>query len=198
VFNLQGSELVIILLLALVVLGPEKLPDAMRKMGQFYGELRKMSNSFQKEFKAAVDEPMREVRDTANMLRDSADFRKLQTGERGEKPKSAEMVSPADPAGAPTSDVPFDPVTAAPGTAAAANGEAALETPSTLTPPTAGTSIVPPPAVAEVPAAPTVAPPTALPGPVDGWVARSSAALRVPPPPTPPAPPPAPAEETAT
>ena len=36
--------------------GPEKLPDAMRKMGQFYAELRKMSNSFQKEFKAAVDE----------------------------------------------------------------------------------------------------------------------------------------------
>ena len=30
-FNLQGGEIVIIVLLALVVLGPEKLPDAMRK-----------------------------------------------------------------------------------------------------------------------------------------------------------------------
>ena len=46
VFNLQGSELVIILLLALVVLGPEKLPDAMRKLGNFYGQMKKMSTSF--------------------------------------------------------------------------------------------------------------------------------------------------------
>jgi sec-independent protein translocase protein TatB len=109
VFNFQGSELIIILLLALVVLGPEKLPDAMRKLGNLYGELKKMSNGFQQEFRAALDEPVREVRETANMLRDSADFRKLADGERAEKPKSAEMA-PADPASttaAPTADVPF-------------------------------------------------------------------------------------------
>lgn len=96
-FNLQGSELIIILLLALVVLGPEKLPDAMRKLGNFYAQMKKMSTSFQQEFRAAVDEPMREVRETANMLRDSADFRKLSEGERAEKPKTAEMA-PATPA----------------------------------------------------------------------------------------------------
>jgi sec-independent protein translocase protein TatB len=106
VFNLQGSELIIILLLALVVLGPEKLPDAMRKAGQFYAELKRMSAGFQQEFKAVVDEPMREVRDTANMLRDSADFRTLQTGERDEKPKSAEMVAAADPDATPVDEVP--------------------------------------------------------------------------------------------
>lgn len=90
-FNLQGSEIVIVLLLALVVLGPEKLPDAIRKVGQFYAELKKMSSGFQSEFRAAVDEPMREMRDTASLLRDSADFTKLQDGERDEKPRSAEM-----------------------------------------------------------------------------------------------------------
>lgn len=185
-FNFQGSELVIILLLALVVLGPEKLPDAMRKMGQFYAELRKMSNSFQKEFKAAVDEPMREVRETANMLRDSADFRKLQNGERAEKPKSAEMAA-ADPAVTPTADVPFQ-------TTPASNGEAALESPVALAPPVAGAA----PLAAPVP---TAAPPSALPGPVDGWVPPSTDQVPPPPPPpppTPPPPPPAPAEETAT
>lgn len=92
-FNLQGSEIVIILLLALVVLGPEKLPDAMRKAGKFYAELKKMSSGFQDEFRAAVDEPLREVRETANVLRDSADFTKLQSGDREEKPKSAEMAA---------------------------------------------------------------------------------------------------------
>jgi sec-independent protein translocase protein TatB len=106
VFNLQGSELIIILLLALVVLGPEKLPDAMRKMGQFYGELKKMSSGFQAEFRAVVDEPLKELKDTANTLRDSADFTKLQSGERTEKPKSAEMLTAPDPEVEPTADLP--------------------------------------------------------------------------------------------
>jgi sec-independent protein translocase protein TatB len=113
VFNIQGSELIIILLLALVVLGPEKLPEAMRRLGRFYADLKKMSTGFQEEFRAAVDEPTRELRDTANTLRDSLDFRKLQGGERDEKPKSAEMASaemaPADPEAVPTDDVPFRP-----------------------------------------------------------------------------------------
>lgn len=91
-FNLQGSEIIIILLLALVVLGPEKLPEAMRKAGKFYGDIRKMSSGFQEEFKAAMEEPVNEVRETANVLRDSADFKKLRDGARDEKPKSAEMV----------------------------------------------------------------------------------------------------------
>ena len=109
VFNLQGSELVIILLLALVVLGPEKLPDAMRKAGQFYAELKKMSSGFQAEFRAVVDEPLRELKDTANTIRDSADFTKLQNGERPEKPKSADMVAAADPDVSPSENLPFAP-----------------------------------------------------------------------------------------
>ena len=108
-FNLQGSEVIIILLLALVVLGPEKLPDAMRRAGKMYAELKKMSTGFQAEFRAAVDEPLRELRDTAQSIRDSADFTKLQSGERPEKPKSADMLAPADPEVAPSTDLPFAP-----------------------------------------------------------------------------------------
>ena len=120
-FNFQGSEVIIILLLALVVLGPEKLPEAMRRLGRLYADLKKMSTGFQEEFRAAVDEPTRELRDTANTLRDSLDFRKLQEGDRTEKPKSAEMaaadttavepgpndLAPADPEAVPSEDVPF-------------------------------------------------------------------------------------------
>ena len=119
-FNIQGSEIVIILLLALVVLGPEKLPEAMRRAGQMYGELKKMSSSFQSEFRSVIDEPAREVKETADLLRDSADFTKLQDGHRDEKPKSAEMteasamnLAPADPGAVPTEDVPFRPDTPA-------------------------------------------------------------------------------------
>jgi Tat protein translocase TatB subunit len=74
VFNLSGSELIFILLLALVVLGPEKLPDAIRKFGRVYGEVRKMSSGFQTELRQAMDEPMRELRETAELTRRAATF----------------------------------------------------------------------------------------------------------------------------
>jgi len=77
VFNLQGSEIIVILLIALVVLGPERLPDAVRRFMQTYNELKKMSSGFQSEIKSAFDEPMREMRDTAQMVRDAADPNKL-------------------------------------------------------------------------------------------------------------------------
>ena len=76
-FNLQGSEIIVILLLALVVLGPEKLPDAVRKFTQTYSELKKMSTGFQSELKSALDEPMREMRETAQVVREAADPRKI-------------------------------------------------------------------------------------------------------------------------
>jgi len=69
VFNVTGGELVIILLVALIVLGPDKLPDAIRKVGRVYGELRRMSQGFQSEIRDALDEPMREVRDTMNTMK---------------------------------------------------------------------------------------------------------------------------------
>ncbi|HYN33515.1 MAG TPA: twin-arginine translocase TatA/TatE family subunit [Ilumatobacteraceae bacterium] len=76
-FNLQGSEIIVILLIALVVLGPERLPDAVRRFMQTYNELKKMGTGFQSEIKSAFDEPMREMRNTANMVRDAADPSKL-------------------------------------------------------------------------------------------------------------------------
>jgi len=73
VFNLSGSEIVIILLLALVVLGPEKLPEAIRRFGRLYGELKRMSTGFQSEFKTAFEEPMRELRETAQLTREAVE-----------------------------------------------------------------------------------------------------------------------------
>ncbi|WP_040494705.1 Sec-independent protein translocase subunit TatA/TatB [Ilumatobacter nonamiensis] len=76
-FNLQGSEIIFILLLALVVLGPEKLPGAIKRATQTYNELRKMSSGFQNEFKSAIDEPMREMRATADLIKDQADPKRV-------------------------------------------------------------------------------------------------------------------------
>ncbi|WP_395154743.1 twin-arginine translocase TatA/TatE family subunit, partial [Ilumatobacter sp.] len=76
-FNLQGSEIIVILLLALVILGPEKLPDAVRKFAQTYGELKKMGNGFQAELRSVLDEPIREMKETARLVQDAADPNKI-------------------------------------------------------------------------------------------------------------------------
>ncbi|MEM8620498.1 MAG: twin-arginine translocase TatA/TatE family subunit [Actinomycetota bacterium] len=89
-FNLQGSEIIVILLLALVVLGPEKLPDAIRKFSRTYAELKKMGNGFQSELKSALDEPMREMRETANAVRDAADPTKVDAQADAERRLAAE------------------------------------------------------------------------------------------------------------
>jgi len=73
-FNLSGSEIVFLLLLALIVLGPEKLPEAVRRFGKAYAEFKKMSTGFQSELKTALDEPMREMRETAEAFKKAANF----------------------------------------------------------------------------------------------------------------------------
>ena len=74
VFNLTGSEIVALVLLGLIVLGPEKLPDAVRKFTKTYNEFKKMATGFQGEVKQAFEEPMRELRGTADAVRKAADF----------------------------------------------------------------------------------------------------------------------------
>jgi sec-independent protein translocase protein TatB len=69
VFNLGPGEMIVILVAGLVVLGPEKLPDMIRKAGRLYGELRRMANGFQSEFRDVFDDPMNEFKDTASSMR---------------------------------------------------------------------------------------------------------------------------------
>ena len=73
-FNFSGSEIIFLLLLALIILGPEKLPDAVRKFGKGYAEFKKVTTGFQNELKSALDEPMREMRETADAFKKAATF----------------------------------------------------------------------------------------------------------------------------
>jgi sec-independent protein translocase protein TatB len=54
-FNVGGGEIIVVLLLALVVLGPDKLPEAARKAGKFLHEFRRMTSGFQEEVRSAMD-----------------------------------------------------------------------------------------------------------------------------------------------
>ena len=61
-FNVGGGELLVIMVLALIVLGPQRLPDAARQVGKVMGDLRRLSSGFQNEMKTAfteADDPTR-------------------------------------------------------------------------------------------------------------------------------------------
>ena len=54
--NLGGAEILVILLVALLVLGPEKLPGAARSIGRGLSQLRKLSGGFEQEIRSAMHE----------------------------------------------------------------------------------------------------------------------------------------------
>ena len=51
--NIGGAELLIILLVALIFLGPQRLPEAARQLGQAVSSLRSLASGFQAEIEAA-------------------------------------------------------------------------------------------------------------------------------------------------
>jgi Tat protein translocase TatB subunit len=58
VLNLGTGEVLLILVVALVVLGPDKLPGAARQAGRWIAELRRLSSGFQSELRDALQEPV--------------------------------------------------------------------------------------------------------------------------------------------
>lgn len=77
---LQTGEIIVILLLALVVLGPKRLPDLARKMGRWTTELRSAAREITRGLQAEVDDikavgrelkaPMDEVKKPFTEIRD--------------------------------------------------------------------------------------------------------------------------------
>ena len=57
-FNISATELLVIAVVALLVLGPDKLPDAMRKLGRATRELKRITSGFEAELRDALSEPV--------------------------------------------------------------------------------------------------------------------------------------------
>jgi len=66
---MTGSEVMFLLIIGLVVLGPEKLPDAIRRMGRLYAELKRMSSGVQTDLRKVMDEPLKEMMNTTNSVK---------------------------------------------------------------------------------------------------------------------------------
>ena len=57
-FNISATELLVIAVVALLVLGPDKLPDAMRKLGRATRELKRITSGFEAELRDALSDPV--------------------------------------------------------------------------------------------------------------------------------------------
>ena len=54
-FGIGGQELIIILVLALIILGPKKLPDIAKSLGRALGEFQRATDDLKKEMDQATD-----------------------------------------------------------------------------------------------------------------------------------------------
>jgi sec-independent protein translocase protein TatA len=57
VFGVGMPELLVILVVALLVLGPKRLPEIARSLGRGMAEFRRASNEFTRTLTASIDEP---------------------------------------------------------------------------------------------------------------------------------------------
>jgi Tat protein translocase TatB subunit len=59
VLNVGTPEMLVILVVALLVLGPNKLPEVARQVGKAVGEIRRLGAGFQAEIRDAMQEPVK-------------------------------------------------------------------------------------------------------------------------------------------
>src|SRR5262245_63381251 len=92
--TLGGPEIVLILVIALIVFGPRKLPEIGKSMGKMLAEFRRASNDFRRTIEDEVEaEKMREA--------------------MAEQPSVQPSAAPALPESTPASEAPTAPVLAA-------------------------------------------------------------------------------------
>ena len=64
--NIGTPELFVVLIVALLVLGPTRLPDAARSIGKAVSEFRRVTGGFQNEVRDAMSQLEHEVKSTIN------------------------------------------------------------------------------------------------------------------------------------
>jgi Tat protein translocase TatB subunit len=85
--SLGPAEIIVILVVALIVLGPKRLPEAGRQVGRALAEVRRWSQGFQREVRDVLDtEPVVESKPLVDA-----------TPPESLEPKPAASDPPADP-----------------------------------------------------------------------------------------------------
>jgi sec-independent protein translocase protein TatB len=95
-FDIGFSELALVCVIALVVLGPERMPVALRTLGLWFGRLRRTYNTMKTEIEREIgmDDIRRQLHNEAVM----DEMKRLERDVIGEK-AHAPAVEPSAPAG---------------------------------------------------------------------------------------------------
>jgi Tat protein translocase TatB subunit len=123
--SLGPAEILVILLVALIVLGPTKLPGAARQVGKTLAEVRKWSQGFQDEIRSVIDS---EVAPSypPQPSPEPTPIPMLPADTNEPPPPAAAPAAPAPPRRAPPVHIPMLPApTVAGAPAPSANGMAA-------------------------------------------------------------------------
>lgn len=71
-FDIGWTELLIIAVVAIIVVGPKDLPRMLRSVGRYAGQLRRTANEFRSQFDEAIRES--ELDELRSSLKDAADM----------------------------------------------------------------------------------------------------------------------------
>lgn len=163
-FGISFSELLLVGLVALLVLGPERLPGAARTAGLWIGRLKRSFNAIKQEVEREIgaDEIRRQLHNE-HILSLEEEARKIMQPQQTPAAPAA-PVAPVTPASAEPvveGSVPSAPVSTAPVMGAASPAQSADISPAA---PAESASVTPP--VHVEPAAPATPAPSAAPAPV--------------------------------
>ena len=92
--NIGGLEIIVVLLVALIVLGPTKLPDAARQIGKAVTELRRISGGFQRELREAIHDPIVEAEARARGAVESTKKNIVEPFKNSPPPRTASDTTP--------------------------------------------------------------------------------------------------------
>jgi sec-independent protein translocase protein TatB len=137
--NLTGGELVIIALVALVVLGPERLPEMARSAGKMLHKVRTMTEGVQSEVRDVMADPsmqpLKELGELAVRPRQKLAEYALEAEAEERAKKEAQQAAAAELAADDTDDGPTDDATEDPGPADAEREVPASDHPAEQTEP---------------------------------------------------------------
>src|SRR5262245_42638434 len=92
VFGFSFSELVVLVIVALVVIGPKELPKVLRKLGQWAGKLRRLAADLRAQ--SGIDEVLK----VDGLGENINEIRKLARGELDDVRRSVDFTERAEPA----------------------------------------------------------------------------------------------------
>lgn len=92
-FNIGGGELLIIILVIIIFIGPSKLPEVANTLGRLSATIRRFNQSFQDEIRDSFEDPIEEAareRGKQILRKEQQDLESIEIDDSDSKPTDGE------------------------------------------------------------------------------------------------------------